>query len=688
MTEIDDKYASLGGAGGFLGAPTAVEQASADGEGAFRVFTGGTIYWHRASGAHEVHGSILARYRALGAETGVLGYPTTDESTTPDGIGRYNQFRLGSIYWHPATGAHDVQGRITEAWALLAWERDFLGYPISDQIIDAAGVARSRFQGGWISWDSGTDELRRVRCPNHASPNFQIPVYAIRASDNNGNRPADITPAQVQSWLDRANRVFEVAGIEFTYDGLLHDLNNTNVNSVTGIRDPNWSNVKSTLDTIAATAQSLVIAFRFGPGPGQTGGGFSWNDYRFVIMPGFNATGVAGVQNISLLAHEIGHYLGLPHTHGPDFDTVEEARQDFITHGRDPSRYDGDRAVITDTPPYPHIGSLATNWVTSTVVLGDHAFLLARDNVMSYYHPDALLSPRTLSRQQIHRVREHVGLRRAEFDLNVREIWGDGAEIQVYGRSYNQYRQKYDAIWPAGWRLSMIRPYSTGSSIRYSAAWEWESAQEIQVYGWSYADYRQKYDELWPLGWRLHQLQPFVHAGQIRYTAVWRKGRHAEIQVYGWTYSKYRSEYDQMWPQGWRLHLIKPYVNGSQLRYTAVWRKARYAERQVYGWTYSSFRREYNRLWPQGWRLTHLEPHVINNIVRYTAVWRRSTVPEIQLYDVTYNSYRAKYDELWPLGWRLKILAPYVIGGRVRYTAVWKRFTGSASFVCGASTTP
>ena len=41
----------------------------------------------------------------------MLGYPTTDESGTPDHIGRYNHFAGsggGSIYWTRTTGAHAV----------------------------------------------------------------------------------------------------------------------------------------------------------------------------------------------------------------------------------------------------------------------------------------------------------------------------------------------------------------------------------------------------------------------------------------------------------------------------------------------------------------------------------------------------------------------------------------------------
>ncbi|MDL9980029.1 LGFP repeat-containing protein [Microbacterium sp. ASV49] len=89
-----------------------------------------------SAGAFEVHGEIGVHYRALGGSGSVLGYPTTDETGTPDGIGRYNHFQAGSIYWTPGTGAHEVHGLIRSFWAAAGWERNAaLGYPVSDELI-------------------------------------------------------------------------------------------------------------------------------------------------------------------------------------------------------------------------------------------------------------------------------------------------------------------------------------------------------------------------------------------------------------------------------------------------------------------------------------------------------------------------------------------------------------------------
>jgi uncharacterized protein with LGFP repeats len=157
MSDIDVKYAQLGGAAGFLGAPTIPETTAPDGAGRYRHYQGGSIYWSSATGAHEVHGDIRGKWASLGWERSFLGYPLTDETKTPDGVGRYNHFQGGSIYWTPSTGAHEVHGDIRGRWAGLGWERSFLGYPLTDETTTPDGIGRyNHFQGGSIYWTPST----------------------------------------------------------------------------------------------------------------------------------------------------------------------------------------------------------------------------------------------------------------------------------------------------------------------------------------------------------------------------------------------------------------------------------------------------------------------------------------------------------------------------------------------------
>jgi hypothetical protein len=231
MSDIDIKYNQLGGSSSFLGKPKTEEKTCPDGVGHYRHYEFGSIYWTPKTGAHEIHGNIhikwsklgweksvlgypltdekptpikkgryqqfqfgfihsydkgtyethgaiQAKWQSLNWENGILGFPVTDELSTPDGIGRYNHFEGGTIYWTTKTGAHEVHGGIRARWSQQGWERGKLGYPISDELSTPSGYGRfSRFQGGSIYW-SPIDGTRVVLGPNpyyiFAIHNFEI----------------------------------------------------------------------------------------------------------------------------------------------------------------------------------------------------------------------------------------------------------------------------------------------------------------------------------------------------------------------------------------------------------------------------------------------------------------------------------------------------------------------------------
>ncbi|MDO5500562.1 MAG: PKD domain-containing protein [Propionibacteriaceae bacterium] len=139
---------------GHLGLPTTSELGTPDGRGRFNHFQGGSIYWHPSTDAQVVQGAIRHKWSQLGWERSFLGYPTSDEHVTPDRRGSYNHFQGGSIYWHPATGAHEVHGLIRDEWGRRGWERSALGYPTGDEHA-VPGGRRSNFQRGYIEWVNG-----------------------------------------------------------------------------------------------------------------------------------------------------------------------------------------------------------------------------------------------------------------------------------------------------------------------------------------------------------------------------------------------------------------------------------------------------------------------------------------------------------------------------------------------------
>jgi len=159
---IGAEWNAKGGAAGFLGAAQDNEYDVAGVPGArMEDFQGGQIYWSGPTGAHEVHGLIAIKYRTGAGGPTTYGLPLTDEVTTPDGVGRFNHFQGGSIYWTPSTGAHTVYGGIKAEWAATGWEQGILGYPTSDEgnALGNANVGPGRynnFQHGVIYWSPAT----------------------------------------------------------------------------------------------------------------------------------------------------------------------------------------------------------------------------------------------------------------------------------------------------------------------------------------------------------------------------------------------------------------------------------------------------------------------------------------------------------------------------------------------------
>ncbi|SNR88490.1 Uncharacterized conserved protein, contains LGFP repeats [Geodermatophilus saharensis] len=153
------KYAEVGGPL-FVGYPVGEQGTDRAAPGVtYSNFQGGDIVHSQATGAQVVRGAILAHWLSLGASAGPLGLPVTTDALAPGNGGYVVDFQRGSIYWSPATGAHDVRGAILAAYR-TAGGPPYLGYPTGDDSRDprvtATPVYYSNFQGGDVVWSAGT----------------------------------------------------------------------------------------------------------------------------------------------------------------------------------------------------------------------------------------------------------------------------------------------------------------------------------------------------------------------------------------------------------------------------------------------------------------------------------------------------------------------------------------------------
>jgi len=190
------------------GAPTG--ELTGAGDGWVRAYSGVDVYYSKATGAREVHGDIRAKYNVLHGADGPLGLPTTDETGTPDGVGRFNHFERGSIYWTAHTGPMMVRGPVRDQWASEGWERGQLGFPVSDEqrVIplhpsDHPNIAWSLFENGGIV---ATNEGARDALAADVSPDQlrgflrkRIDDEVHKSPDNVGLHPGVETVA-VSGW--------------------------------------------------------------------------------------------------------------------------------------------------------------------------------------------------------------------------------------------------------------------------------------------------------------------------------------------------------------------------------------------------------------------------------------------------------------------------------------------------------
>jgi hypothetical protein len=144
----------------------------------------------------------------------------TDETGTPDRIGAYNHFQGGSVYSTPSTGAHEVHGSIRARWAASGWERGPLGYPITDEYSVNAG-RQSDFQRGFLRWTAATGAVRTALLAPYDQSGTWVTRYRFSREFAGANPP--ITPATVDTMADAGvDTVYLQAAVDDPrYPGLL-----------------------------------------------------------------------------------------------------------------------------------------------------------------------------------------------------------------------------------------------------------------------------------------------------------------------------------------------------------------------------------------------------------------------------------------------------------------------------------
>jgi hypothetical protein len=182
-------------------------------------------------GSFNFEPAILWVYATSGAQNGQLGCPTGNFGYTPGGVGVFQHFQRGSIYWKKSvagTVPHIVLDPIRFKWASMGWEQSFLGWPLMDTypIIgpnNELGVF-TNFEGGTIFTSSaGTFEVHGAIRDKFLE--LGVNTVGFPTTDEtdfpDGGRASHFTKAGIYWWPDTGPIFLKDDTVVVNYSGLL-----------------------------------------------------------------------------------------------------------------------------------------------------------------------------------------------------------------------------------------------------------------------------------------------------------------------------------------------------------------------------------------------------------------------------------------------------------------------------------
>ncbi len=152
-TPIISRWSRIGGDSSKLG-PVKGPEYQVD-NGSAQAFQRGRIFYSTTTGAHELYGPILRKYRRMRGPSSVLGLPTS--TIRSRGAGIRASFQHGVIFSRSDLGTVALSGPIAAAYlAAGGIKKSGLGWPTQDNF-DTQDGQRANFEHGYITWSQSTD---------------------------------------------------------------------------------------------------------------------------------------------------------------------------------------------------------------------------------------------------------------------------------------------------------------------------------------------------------------------------------------------------------------------------------------------------------------------------------------------------------------------------------------------------
>ena len=522
----------------------------------------------------------------------------------------------------------------------------------------------------------------------------RLRIHAVPLADDDGGRKYTFTLDNLTKGVGRANQALAHADVELVFDPKWdwQPRNDTTLNNEDNSGASWWVYGNQIASRYPG---KIVIFFRHGKGSTPVGWGHAYppntgqtvpsivplptDDVKYVSLP--NARNWDTPDNGNFIAHEVGHYLGLFHTH-PGWGTsslypstantaakAEQALVDFAAaNGGAPGAFNGD--LLSDTNPdccrniydlrgLSHTSSgPASITIKGTVGGKNVSFTLTppRNNLMSYFFWGA---PQTLTSQQKAVVQKtllsdrrrilieppcfpdfhgvpnerfqvcfdywrHRGLEPHTLSCTATHISGSfqpGPRLPVWILQTSAvYQQRFDQYFAQNLRPGRVTVAETAAGARYTGIWRTIEAPFHANHRMTIADFDAEWHAKRKAGWLNTDLYIYRDGGQVLAAAIWVQKKWDDYATYyDMTADEYVQRRRDFGDKGLAVTTFCAYVEGGQRRYSAIWEKVSGSWPHWFNMSADGYQQKYNQYAGQGYRLHQIQAY--GNL--YSAIWTK-----------------------------------------------------------------
>ncbi|MFV0375141.1 hypothetical protein [Microbacterium sp.] len=497
---------------------------------------------------------------------------------------------------------------------------------------------------------------------------YTIRVHAIPLTDADGGRANEVTAAQFAQAVDGMNEIFAAAEVRFAFDPDKdwHPRRDTSLN---GMHNGNPGAWWAEANRVAAEHRGRMVVFlRWGPDSTSRAG--NWYAYPpdtgqrvppHAALPTVNVDFVAalnsggGFENRgALLAHEVGHYLGLFHTH-PGWGPTEAAKVEQWVGKEGARALDGD--LLADTPRDPGRAYYQERVQRENFCSGPTSFTVSghkvtpdKTNVMSYYR----CAPVTMTAGQVkvvrrtlqhpsrnHLIRTSAGVRYAGVFLP-----GDDRHALWVGDDWAGFTDKWSELSDDGLRLIDLESYVIGGRRRFSGVFRAGTGGHALWVASSWKGFVAGRDEFAKDGLRLHDFETWTEGRTRKYAGVFLAGRGGHALWVDDSWRGFTDTWRELSRDGLRLQEIETWTAGRTRKYAGVFLPGRGGHALWVDDSWKGFIAKRDELGEEGLRLHDFETWTEGRTRKYAGVFLPGRAGHAFWFNDDWHGFRAKWDEL------------------------------------------